>query len=49
MTLVIPLIIQATLLLAERAGFEPAMAFTIHDFQSCALDQLCDLSERGEL
>jgi hypothetical protein len=30
--------------LAERAGFEPATPFGVHDFQSCALDQLCDLS-----
>ena len=30
---------------AEREGFEPSTACTVHDFQSCALDQLCDLSE----
>jgi hypothetical protein len=33
-----------SLSLAERAGFEPATPFGVHDFQSCALDQLCDLS-----
>lgn len=32
-------------LLAERWGFEPQNAFdTLHDFQSCALDQLSHLS-----
>ena len=31
--------------LAERWGFEPQNAFdTLHDFQSCALDQLSHLS-----
>ena len=31
--------------LAERKGFEPLSAFdTLHDFQSCALDQLSHLS-----
>ncbi len=24
--------------LAEREGFEPSVAFTTHDFQSCAFD-----------
>ncbi len=34
-----------TLYLAERWGFEPQNAFdTLHDFQSCALDQLSHLS-----
>ena len=33
------------LLLAERGGFEPPIGFKpIHDFQSCALDQLSHLS-----
>ncbi len=33
--------------LAERGGFEPPMGFKpIHDFQSCALDQLSHLSKR---
>ncbi len=31
---------------AERAGFEPAIGFPKRDFQSRALDQLCDLSNR---
>ena len=31
--------------MAERGGFEPPMGFKpIHDFQSCALDQLSHLS-----
>ena len=31
--------------LAEREGFEPSRAFrALHDFQSCALDQLSHLS-----
>ncbi len=31
--------------LAERKGFEPLNAFnTLHDFQSCAFDQLSHLS-----
>ena len=31
--------------MAERWGFEPQNAFdTLHDFQSCALDQLSHLS-----
>ena len=35
-------------LLAERWGFEPQNAFdTLHDFQSCALDQLSHLSIFG--
>ena len=34
--------------LAERWGFEPQNAFdTLHDFQSCALDQLSHLSIFG--
>ena len=33
------------LFLAEREGFEPSRAFrALHDFQSCALDQLSHLS-----
>ena len=33
------------LLMAERKGFEPLNAFnTLHDFQSCAFDQLSHLS-----
>ena len=31
-------------LLAERAGFEPANLFGLHAFQACALSQLRDLS-----
>jgi hypothetical protein len=30
--------------IAERAGFEPARVLPLRDFQSRALDQLCDLS-----
>ncbi len=34
------------LFLAERKGFEPLKEFkSLHDFQSCALDQLSHLSE----
>ena len=36
--------------LAERWGFEPQNAFdTLHDFQSCALDQLSHLSTSSVL
>ena len=32
--------------MAERKGFEPLKEFkSLHDFQSCALDQLSHLSE----
>ena len=34
---------------AERAGFEPATPCGVHDFQSCALDQLCDLSSSSKI
>ena len=38
-------LVQAVFHLAERWGFEPQNAFdTLHDFQSCALDQLSHLS-----
>ncbi len=31
--------------MAEKEGFEPSIPFWgIHDFQSCALDQLRDIS-----
>ena len=30
--------------LAERVGFEPTTLLRVRDFQSRALDQLCDLS-----
>ena len=37
--------LQAAFLLAEKEGFEPSIPFWgIHDFQSCALDQLRDFS-----
>ena len=36
---------RSVTLLAERKGFEPLMGYKpIHDFQSCALDQLSHLS-----
>jgi hypothetical protein len=36
-------------LLAERAGFEPAMVLPIRAFQTRAIDQLGDLSEWARL
>ena len=36
---------RCVFLMAERKGFEPLNAFnTLHDFQSCAFDQLSHLS-----
>ena len=38
------------LFLAEKEGFEPSRPFrSLHDFQSCALDQLGDFSIRDSV
>ena len=42
----LPVNIQRGVLMAERAGFEPANLWGLHAFQACALSQLRDLSVR---
>ena len=41
----VPVAVQGIQVLAEKEGFEPSRPFRgLHDFQSCALDQLGDFS-----